>query len=79
MATLSRKEAQDLIEAYLESRDESIFADAIADLKTHDDEGNFAIMLGSGNEASPFIKALYLFKKAGLINQAESTAYIRRT
>lgn len=79
MTPTTAAEARALVEEYLETKDASVFADAIADMKTHHDEGNFAIMLGSGNEVSTFVKALYLFEKAKLMTSAESIAYIRRT
>lgn len=72
-------QARQLIEAYLAGRDDRILSDAIAALKTQDDEGDFAVMSGSGNEAIAFVKALHLLKRAGLITPDESIAFIRRS
>jgi len=75
----SPEQARQLIEAYLAGHDDRILSEAIAALKTQDDEGDFAVMSGSGNEASAFVKALHLLKAAGLITPDESIAFIRRS
>lgn len=69
-------QARQLIEAYLAGRDDRVLSDAIAALKTQDDEGDFAVMSGSGNEVSAFVKALHLLENAGLLTEAEAMCYL---
>ena len=74
----SPEQARQLIEAHLAGRDDRILSDAIAALKTEDDEGDFAVMSGSGNEASTLVKALHLLENADLLTEAEAMSYLER-
>lgn len=78
MPTITAAQARELVEEFIRHGDESIFADAIAALITREDEGNFAIMQGSGNDTSTFGKALHLFRKAGFIDKAYALDAIDR-
>ena len=71
-------EADALIARYFETGDEAVFGQMIRAMTNEQDEGVFAIMRGSDNDMSPFDKALYLLRKAGLLTMDQSLALIDR-
>jgi hypothetical protein len=71
-------EADALIARYFETGDEAVFGPMIRAMTNEQDEGVFAIMRGSDNDMSPFDKALYLLREAGLQTRDQSIALIYR-
>lgn len=74
----SRTEAIDLLDRFLESGDATMLAPYIRALTDENAEAAFAIMQGSGNEMTPFVRLLGLLGVHGLIDAGEALDYVRR-
>lgn len=68
----SKEEAVELYEKYFRTLDESVFAPMIRGMMTHEFEGVFAIMRGSGNEVSIPGMAKVLLCEAGFFTDEEA-------
>lgn len=74
----SHAEAIDMLDRFLASGDATMLAPYIRAMSDDKAEAVFAIMQGSGNEMTPFVRFLGLLGVRGLIDTGEALDYIRR-
>lgn len=71
-------EAIDLLDRFLASGDATMLAPHIRAMSDDNAEAVFAIMQGSGNEMTSFVRLLGLLGVRGLLDSGEALYYIRR-